>query len=148
MVVREKGWESERGEGAAFIFAQASAGVCQWRALLSAPRFYLTPACAGEIYEKEGKVFGPDAAVGVGVEIPQVATLARSFAEGLSEQLAVDGIHVAVAVGVAEEAEERIDAVAAFQAIAIAVERTAGTRVDLTRADPKLILPVRSEERR
>ena len=63
--------------------------------------------------EEQGEVFGPNAAVGVEIEIPEVAGLVRAFAERGFEDGFVGVVHVAIAVGVAEAAEELIDVVAA-----------------------------------
>src|SRR5439155_16340412 len=92
--------------------------------------------------EEEGEVFGGDAAVGIGVEIPEVAGLVGPFAEGAVEDFFVASVHVAIAVGVAEEAEERVDAVAALGAVAVAVEQPAGSAANVIGVDDQPVLAV------
>src|SRR5262245_25097479 len=74
-------------------------------------------------------------AVPVEIEVPQIADFTGACLERGSEKVAVELIHVPVAVTVAEQPEEAVLPVAAGRAVPIAVELPAPTVVDAIRED-------------
>src|SRR5262245_273594 len=61
-------------------------------------------------------------AVPVEVEIPEVTDLAGALLEHGPEAVAIQPIHIAVAVTVAEQPEEGVNAVAALEAVAVGID--------------------------
>src|SRR5262249_27225060 len=74
-------------------------------------------------------------AVAVEVEVPQVTGLTGALLERRPEQVAVQPVHVAVAVAVAEQSEEAVHPVAARGAVAVAVQLPPPAVVDVVRED-------------
>src|SRR6516162_8129119 len=83
-----------------------------------------------------------DHAIAVEVEPPQVTGLAGLRLERGAEQFAILLVHDTVAVGVAEQSEESIDAVSARHANASAVERLPEAVVDETAVDGQSVMAV------
>src|SRR5262245_17365269 len=96
---------------------------------------------AGVTEGEEGEVFGPDAAVGVEVEVPEVAGVTGALAVGGFEDTFVSVVHVAVAVGVAKAAEKLVQVVAAGLAVAVAIEEVARRITNLVSVDGEAIAP-------
>src|SRR5438876_3264013 len=82
-------------------------------------------------------------AVPVEVEIPQVTGLAGTLLERGPEEVAIQPIHVPVAVAVAEQPEEAVHAVTSRQTITISVQFASHAIMDPVCADRQAITAVR-----
>src|SRR5947209_17089071 len=82
-------------------------------------------------------------AVPVEVEVPQVTGLAGARPERGPEEVAIQWIHVAVAVAVAEQPEEAVHAVAPRRAVAVSVQLSPPAVVDPVRANRQRVLAIR-----
>src|SRR5439155_2407346 len=82
-------------------------------------------------------------AVAVEVEVPQVGGIADALPECGPEEVAVQPIHGAVAVAVAEQPEEAVNPVASRQAVAVPVQRPPPLVVDAVCPDRQGVTAVR-----
>src|SRR5262245_46181699 len=82
-------------------------------------------------------------AVAVEIEVPQVAGLAGVLHERGAEEVAILAVHVAVAVGIAEQPEEAVHLVASRRAVAVPVQLPAPAVVDPVGADRQGVTTVR-----
>src|SRR5207247_8002193 len=76
-------------------------------------------------------------------EVPQVTGLAGPLRERGQEEVAIQWIHVPVAVAVAEQPEEAVYAVASRQTITISVQLASHAIMDPVRSDRQAITAVR-----
>ena len=105
--------------------------------------FSLCVQVGSDLAGKREQVEETHPVVAIKVHVVHIARIAPPAAKRAEEVSQVEEIYVAVAVAIAIQPEERVGTVAARRAIAVAVERSAETVVDLITANRQRIVAVR-----